>query len=99
MHVLAPLLIAFVFFRADWKRAYMIFMLTMLVDLDHLMANPVFMTCRCSIGFHVLHQYCVVPLYFVMSFFRVTRLPGIGLSLHMLTDFIDCLFMDVVCGA
>ncbi len=97
LHVLAPLVIARLFFRENFVRTYVIFMLTMLVDLDHVVADPVFMPCRCSIGFHVLHQYAVIPFYFLMLFFKSWRRVGIGLSLHMLTDFIDCLFMKVVC--
>jgi hypothetical protein len=97
MHVIAPLIIALVFFRENWKKAYFMLMLTMLVDLDHLMADPVFMPCRCSIGFHLLHLHAVIPIYIIMSFFKPSRLAGIGLSLHMLTDYIDCMFMVVVC--
>ena len=97
LHVVAPLVIARLFFRENFLRTYIIIMLTMLVDLDHLVADPVFMTCRCSIGFHILHQHAVIPIYIIMTFFKPTRLAGIGLSLHMLTDYIDCMFMEVVC--
>jgi hypothetical protein len=98
MHTIAPLIVALIFFGKKWKWAYLVFMLTMFVDLDHLLADPVFMTCRCSINFHLLHQYAFIGIFILMIFFKPTRLPGVGLSLHMLTDSIDCLFMEVVCG-
>ena len=48
--------------------------LTMLVDLDHLWANPVYDPNRCSIGFHPLHQLFPIGMYILLSlspyFFR-----------------------------
>ena len=41
-HLLIPGLIAWVFFRNNWKVAWLIMIATMLVDLDHLLADPVF---------------------------------------------------------
>ena len=35
-------------------------MATMLVDLDHLFADPIYDPDRCSIGFHPLHQYPIM---------------------------------------
>lgn len=92
LHLGFPLLIALVFFRGTWKRAYLIFLLTMLVDLDHLLANPIFQADRCSINFHPLHTFYAMLGYAVLLFFRGTyRIVGVGLLFHMLTDFIDCL--------
>lgn len=62
----------------------------MLVDLDHLLANPIFDPNRCSINFHPLHTYWAIGLYVVLLFFKRTRIIGIGLLMHMLTDQIDC---------
>lgn len=56
LHLGLPLLIAWVFFRKNWKQAYLILLATMLVDLDHLLAEPIFQADRCSIGFHPLHS-------------------------------------------
>lgn len=36
LHFVAPFGIALLFFNKDWKTAYILFLLTMLVDLDHL---------------------------------------------------------------
>jgi len=62
----------------------------MLVDLDHLLADPIFDPNRCSINFHPLHTYWSMMIYVVMLFFRKTRIVAIGLLMHMLTDSIDC---------
>ena len=95
LHFVFPLLIAFVFFRKDWKKVYLIMLSTMMVDLDHLLANPIYQEDRCSINFHPLHTYYAIAVYIIMIFFRKPlNIIGIGLLLHMLTDFIDCLIQN-----
>ena len=91
-----PGFVAFIFykyFNQDWKKVFIIMLLSMLVDLDHLFANPIFDPSRCSIGFHFLHSYFVIAVYGSLLFFRKTRILAIGLLLHMLTDFQDCLWL------
>lgn len=90
LHFLAPALATGIFFRKCWKHAYFTMIATMLVDLDHLVASPIYDPNRCSIGFHVLHHPFFVMFYFVLCFVPKTRLIGIGLSIHMCLDFIDC---------
>lgn len=90
LHFLAPLFISFFFFRKNWKTVYIIFLCSMLVDLDHLLANPIFEENRCSVNFHPLHSYLAITIYFLALFFQKTRIIGIALMFHMLTDFIDC---------
>ena len=95
LHFIFPLLIAFVFFRKDWKKVYLMMLLTMVVDLDHLIANPIYQEDRCSINFHPLHTYYAIAVYIILIFFRKPlNIIGIGLLLHMLTDFIDCLLQN-----
>jgi len=95
LHFIFPLLIAFVFFRKDWKKVYLIMLLTMIVDLDHLIANPIYQADRCSINFHPLHTYYAIAAYIILIFFRKPlNIIGIGLLLHMLTDYIDCLLQN-----
>lgn len=65
-------------------------MLTMLVDLDHLLADSTYDSGRCSIGFHPLHKFVPIGLYLILSVLPKTRLIGIGLLIHMLLDAIDC---------
>jgi hypothetical protein len=35
------------------EKAYLILIATMLIDLDHLLVEPIFETNRCSINFHL----------------------------------------------
>jgi len=90
LHFIVPLLVAFLFFSENLKLSYLVMMLTMLVDLDHLLASTIYDANRCSIGFHPLHQYWFIAIYLVMSFFSKTRLIGIGLTIHMVLDALDC---------
>jgi hypothetical protein len=92
-HLLIPGLVAWFFFRNNWKIAWLIMIATMLVDLDHLLADPVFMANRCSINFHPLHSYIAIGVYFIMTLFKKVRIVGVGLILHMLADYLDCLWM------
>jgi len=95
LHLFLPLLIVFIFFRKDWKKVYLIMILTMIVDLDHLLSNPIYQADRCSINFHPLHSYSAIAVYFTMIFLRrPLNIIGIGLLLHMLTDFCDCLMQN-----
>jgi hypothetical protein len=89
-HLVVPLVVVGLFFKKDWKMAYFIMLSTMLVDLDHLLANPIYDPNRCSIGFHPLHQPWFIAFYFILSFYPRTRFIGIGLVIHMVLDAIDC---------
>lgn len=90
LHFIFPVFIAFIFYRENWKKAYLIMLATMLVDLDHIFANPVFDPSRNSIGFHILHSYYAIAVYFLLLFFKGNiRIAAIGLLFHMLTDFLD----------
>jgi len=91
LHFLFPGLIAYVFLKKHWKYSWLIMTLTMLIDLDHLLANPVFDTNRCSINFHPLHTYYAIVVYSMFLFFPKFRIIGIGLLLHIFTDYLDCL--------
>ncbi|MGF7140483.1 DUF6122 family protein [Roseimarinus sediminis] len=98
LHFGFPFIIAFVFYRKDWKRVYLLLIASMLVDLDHLLATPIFEANRCSINFHPLHTYYAMAGYVALLFFRKPfRIIGIGLLFHMLTDLIDCLMTYANC--
>lgn len=62
----------------------------MLIDLDHLLASPIFDPNRCSIGFHPLHSYYAIIIYFLGCFYKPTRVIALGLLLHMVADYVDC---------
>ena len=97
LHLGAPFLIALCFGRERRWKAALIMVATMAVDLDHLLADPVFDPNRCSIGFHLLHQYWCIALYALMCVLPYKRLRwpwwlravGVGLAFHMLTDWQD----------
>ncbi len=91
LHLGFPFLVTWVFYRKEWRKAGLIMVLTIFVDLDHLLANPVFDPERCSINFHPLHSYWAIGVYFSGLFLKKTRLIALGLILHMLTDSLDCI--------
>lgn len=68
---------------------------TMLVDLDHLLARPIFDPARCSIGFHPLHSGYAIAFYFLLLLYpnKYVRIIAVGLLFHMATDFQDCLWL------
>ncbi|WP_369820260.1 DUF6122 family protein [Tenacibaculum sp. SG-28] len=70
LHFGFPLIIAFVFYRKEWKKTYILLLATMLIDLDHLLATPVFAPNRCSIQYHPLHTYYAMLFYAGMLFFK-----------------------------
>ena len=92
-HLLIPLFITLVWFKQNWKIAFLIMFSGMWIDLDHLLANPIFDPNRCSINFHPLHSYYAIALYIMLVFFKKTKLIGLGLVIHIVADIVDCLFM------
>lgn len=65
---------------------------TIVIDLDHLLATPVFDTNRCSIGFHPLHTGWALAGYIALLFWPrwQVRAFGLGCILHLATDWLDC---------
>ncbi len=95
LHFVLPAAAARIFWPRQWRRAFVIMAATILVDLDHLWAHPMYDPNRCSIGFHPLHSDIAIAGYFLLSLFPVTRLVGVGLLLHMGLDASDCIAMGV----
>lgn len=93
IHFLLPLTVAFLFFKKHWQKAYVIMICGMLIDLDHLLANPMFDPNRCSINFHPLHSYYAIGIYLLLLIPNKTRLIGLGLVIHIIADTVDCLLM------
>lgn len=97
LHFIAPLLIAFLYSRENAWKVYAVLLATMLVDLDHLLAQPMFDPNRCSIGFHPLHSYWAIGVYLILLFLPYKKWKwgwwwrplSIGLLFHMFTDFQD----------
>jgi len=91
LHFVVPLIVARLAFAKHWRRAFGIMMVTMLVDLDHLRAYPIYDPDRCSIGFHPLHSSVPILVYCLFVLTPKLRTLGVGLVLHMVLDGFDCL--------
>ncbi|SDS31824.1 hypothetical protein SAMN04515667_1902 [Formosa sp. Hel1_31_208] len=93
IHFFLPLVVALLCFKKHWKLAFLVMLSGILIDLDHLLANPIFDSNRCSINFHPLHSYYAIGVYLVLSVFKKTRWIGLGLVIHIIADQADCWMM------
>ena len=93
LHFIVPGAAARWSFSERWKKVWLIMMVTLLVDLDHLLADPIYDPNRCGIGFHPLHTYAAMLVYTVLGLIPRTRLVGLGLLIHMALDGLDCVWI------
>jgi hypothetical protein len=93
LHAAVPALVAWLFFRDRFGKAWLLMLLGWVIDLDHLLADPVYAPDRCSIGFHPLHTAPAIVGYGALLIPRPTRLLAIGLLIHVALDALDCLLM------
>jgi hypothetical protein len=93
LHVFIPGVVAKLGFPDRWKRAWVVMLLTMVVDVDHLFAVPRYDPNRCSLGFHPLHTAPAIAVYVLLALWPKTRLVGLGLVIHMALDSADCLWI------
>ncbi|AZQ58543.1 hypothetical protein EJ994_06880 [Maribacter sp. MJ134] len=93
IHFIVPLIVAYFFFKEYRWKATLILLLGIVLDIDHIFANPIFDPSRCSINFHPLHSYWAICFYVILLFFSKTRLWGIAFLIHILADVVDCLFL------
>lgn len=63
LHFIVPLVVALAVYRARWRAALLVLVATMVVDIDHLLADPIYDPERCSIGFHPLHSLPAIFVY------------------------------------
>lgn len=92
-HFFIPLLVALICYKQTWKYAFLIMLAGMLIDLDHLLATPIFDPNRCSIGFHPLHSSFAILCYLFLLIPKKSRLVALGLVIHIFADVVDCSFM------
>ncbi|MEZ5560095.1 MAG: DUF6122 family protein [Pseudomonadales bacterium] len=90
LHLLIPAGLAGVLWPARWLQATLVLLSGLLIDVDHLLADPVYDPGRCSLGFHPLHTALPIAAYALLGAFPRTRLLGIGLLIHILLDAVDC---------
>ena len=93
LHFLIPIIIPYLFRMKNKLRTIAILCSTIIIDLDHLLADPIYDPNRSSIGFHPLHSYYAIAIYCVLLYFPKIRLFAIGLLIHISLDYIDSLFM------
>ena len=93
LHILVPLAVAKAVWSKKWTRPFLIMAITIAVDLDHLLADPIFDPNRCSIGTHPLHSWPAFGVYFACLFSPQLRIAALGLLIHMSLDGVDCLFL------
>ena len=89
-HFLVPGLVARLGFRNNWRQAWLIMCATIVVDLDHLVAEPIYDPNRCSIGFHPLHTEPAIAVYGCLLLVPQLRVIAAGLLVHMALDASDC---------
>lgn len=97
-HFVIPFAIAHFFWRERRLTAGLIMASTILIDLDHLLADPIFDPNRCSIGFHPLHTQWAAIAYASMLAIPSwqVRAFSLGCLWHLCTDALDCLLKRVV---
>ncbi len=93
LHAAVPALLASLFWRKRFASAWLLLLLGWIIDLEHLLADPIYAPNRCSIGFHPLHTAPAIAVYAGLCVPRKTRLFGIGLIIHIVLDAIDCWWM------
>ena len=95
LHLVVPGVVARYFYRHSWKSAWLIMAATILVDLDHLLAEPLLDPLRCGIGFHPLHSYLAIGVYAALTTMPKLRIVAIGLIVHMFLDGLDCVWISL----
>ena len=91
LHLLVPALVTLIFYRRYGWAAFIRLMAGMVIDVDHIRANPFYDSERCSINYHFLHT--PIPIVIYCALFFVPRLPilSIGLIIHIILDYLNCL--------
>lgn len=106
LHLVAPYFLAALWPQRSRLRVYLLLLATMMIDLDHLLVRPIFDPERCSVGFHLLHSWPFVLLYALLCVLPYERLGwpwclrvlGVGLCLHIFTDWQDFILWRLLDG-
>ncbi len=93
IHFVLPLVIGMTVFKEHRWKMILILLSGILIDIDHLLASPIFDPDRCSIDFHPLHSYWAIGIYVILLIPSRTRIWGIALLIHILADTVDCLLI------
>ncbi|MEW6710652.1 MAG: DUF6122 family protein [Candidatus Riflebacteria bacterium] len=97
-HLLLPFLFARLIWKDNWRMAGMLMLGTLLIDLDHLLADPIYDPNRCSIGFHPLHTGWAAAVYFALLAIPSWKWRAIsfGCLFHLATDYLDFLLIGIL---
>lgn len=90
LHAAVPLVLAWIFYRPQWRRAWLLMLAGWVIDIDHLLADPIYAPNRCSIGFHPLHTAPAIGIYAALLVPSRTRLLAVGVLIHIALDAGDC---------
>ena len=93
LHFFIPLVVAKAVWWEKWIRPFLIMGITIAVDLDHLLADPIFDPNRCSINTHPLHSWPAIFVYLACLLSPNLRIVALGLLIHMALDGTYCLLL------
>ena len=74
LHFILPLLVAVIMHRKHWRHSWFWMLTAFVIDVDHLLADPIYDAARCSIGFHPLHS-APAMVFFAVALLLITFLP------------------------
>ena len=92
LHFLVSFMVAKTAWKENWLFQFIIMVLTIVVDFDHLLADPIFDPNRSGLGFHHLHSWPTIAVYLVSIFSPRLRIVTLGLLIHM--ELIVCGYAD-----
>ena len=96
LHFIVPILVAIRFYADRWRSAFAVMLGAFVIDLDHLLADPIYDPSRCGVGFHPLHSDAALAVYLLLVVIPGAprlRLIGLGLIIHVLLDGVDCVWI------
>ena len=73
-----PLPFAAGLYKKAWLKNYALMLAGLLIDIDHLLADPIYYAERCSIGFHPLHTPLPIILYVMLLAHPKTRAQALA---------------------
>lgn len=96
-HFIVPFALAWLVWRENWRIAGLVVLASIAIDLDHLLATPIFDPGRCSIGFHPLHTHWAALAYVALLAMPRwwVRAFAAGCLLHLAVDGTDCLMQGM----
>jgi hypothetical protein len=77
--------------KSQFQYYFSLIALGNIIDIDHLLADPIYNPARCSITTHPLHRWFAWPFEAFLFFFKKTVFIGVGIIEHLLLDGLDCL--------